>query len=254
MLHGNECVPTLIGGQGCGKTTFFTRLLPPQFRQYFMDHLNTSNQNDKNMTLTNNLFVNIDEMDSLTSRQQTILKQLLSVSVMNYRPIYGKTQQVLHRYASFVATTNNPHPLTDVTGSRRFICMTVPDGQFIDNTGEIDYEQLYAQVMYELVELKAPYWFNNEQVARIQELNLNYMAQTDMGEMVKMCFRKPKEGEKAKPLGTEDLLKVIRNEFPSVKTNLSTKAILGRAMTELGFEKTEHSHVAHYKAIPKKAA
>ena len=254
MLHGNECVPTLIGGQGCGKTTFFTRLLPPQFRQYFMDHLNTSNQNDKNMTLTNNLFVNIDEMDSLTSRQQTILKQMLSVSVMNYRPIYGKTQQVLHRYASFVATTNNPHPLTDVTGSRRFICMTVPDGQFIDNTGEIDYEQLYAQIMYELVELKAPYWFNNEQVARIQELNLNYMAQTDMGEMVKMCFRKPKEGEKAKPLGTEDLLKVIRNEFPSVKTNLSTKAILGRAMTELGFEKTEHSHVAHYKAIQKKAA
>jgi hypothetical protein len=132
--------------------------------------------------------------------------------------------------------------------------MTVPEGQYIDNTGEIDYDQLYAQVMYELVEMKAPYWFNNEQVARIQELNHNYMAQTDMGEMVKACFRKPKEGEKAKALGTEDLLKVIRNEFPSVKTNLSTKGILGRTMKELGFEKTEHSHVAHYKAVPKKAA
>jgi hypothetical protein len=28
---------------------------------------------------------------------------------------------------------------------------------FIDNAGEIDYEQLYAQVLYELREQKAPF-------------------------------------------------------------------------------------------------
>ena len=68
-------------------------------------------------------------------------------------------------------------PLQDSTGSRRYICIRIPDGQLIDNTGEIDYGQLYAQVVYELQVLKAPYWFNNEEVARIQQLNQEYMEQ-----------------------------------------------------------------------------
>ena len=97
------------------------------------------------------------------------------------------SQEDRPRFASFVATTNNPHPLTDATGSRRYICLTIPDGQYIDNSGEIDYGQLYAQVVYELTVAKTPYWFDNSEVARIQELNQNYLEQKDIAEMVEIC-------------------------------------------------------------------
>ena len=254
LLHGNECVPTLIGAQGCGKTTFVARLLPPELREYFLDHLNLSNKFDKEMALTNNLIVNLDEFDAIRPSQHASLKQTLSKSKVNGRPIYGASQEDRPRYASFVATTNNPHPLSDATGSRRYICLTIPEGMFIDNTGEIDYQQLYAQVMHEVCNEKAPYWFNNDQVARIQELNLNYMAQKDIAEVVEACIRKPKDGEQGVRMKSGDIVKLIQREYPTIKNDHSTKVHLGLALKELGFEGKEHGHQTYYQVVPLKAA
>ena len=252
--HGNECVPTLIGAQGCGKTTFLLRLLPSHLRQYYLDHLNLSNKFDKEMALTNNLLVNLDELDAIRPSQHPALKQTLSKSKVNGRPIYGASQEDRPRYASFVASTNNPHPLSDATGSRRYICLTIPQGQFIDNTGEIDYNQLYAQLLHELNVVKAPYWFNNAEVARIQEINLGYMEQKDMAEIVAVCFRKPLEGEVARAMNSTQLLQVIQQEYPQVKITHGTRVHLGVAMRELGFEHANRSNIPFYKVIPLTAA
>ena len=253
-MHGNEVVPVLIGAQGCGKTTFLRRLLPRQLREYYLDHLNLSNKFDKEMALTNNLLVNLDELEAIRPSQHAALKQTLSKNKVNGRPIFGRAQDDRPRYASFVSTTNNPHPLTDATGSRRYICLTIPKGQFIDNVGDIDYEQLYAQVLYEIRQLEAPYWFNNEEVARIQQQNLDYMQQKDIAEMVKACFRKPLEGEKVKSLSTTEMLELIRNEYPNVTITTKAKVELGRALVSLNYEQKSHSNVAYYKAVPLHAA
>ena len=249
-LHGNECVPTLIGVQGCGKTTFFHRLLPPPLRQYYLDHLNLSNKFDKEMALTNNLLVNLDELDAIRPSQHAALKQTLSKSKVNGRPIYGCVQEDRPRFASFVATTNNPHPLTDPTGSRRYICLQIPDGQYIDNAGEIDYAQLYAQVVYELTVAKTPYWFSNDEVNRIQALNQNYLMQKDIGEMVEVCFRKPKKGETSQLMNSKMLLSHIRKAYPSVDINHGNKVRVGHVMTILGYESIDRSNVPFYMVIP----
>ncbi len=253
-LHGNEIVPTLIGAQGCGKTTFFKRLLPQHLRQYFLDHLNLSNKFDKEMALTNNLLVCLDELETIRPSQHASLKQTLSKSKVNGRPIYGCAQEDRARYASFVATTNNLHPLTDATGSRRYICLEIPKGMFIDNSGDINYEQLYAQVLYELLEMKTPYWFNNDEVARIQQLNQGYMEQKDIVEIVKACFRKPEEGEQVVSMNATELLGIIQSKFPSLPDNMSTRVRLGKALKLLEYDSTCRGHVSFYKAVPLTAA
>ena len=254
MLHGNECVPTLIGSQGCGKTTFVRRLLPQQLREYYLDHLNLSNKFDKEMALTNNLIVNLDELDAIRPSQQSSLKQTLSVSKVNGRPIFGRAQEDRQRFASFVATTNNRHPLKDATGSRRYICIQIPDNQMIDNTGEIDYGQLYAQVMYELQELNAPYWYHNNEVARIQQLNLDFMEKKDIGEMFVACFRQPNEGETVKTMNCDQMMSIIQRDYPTLQNTIGNKVRLGKIISSLGFKRKDHSHVAYYEVVPLRAA
>ena len=206
------------------------------------------------MALTSNLLVNLDELEAIRPTQHAALKQTLSKSKANGRPIYGASQEDRARYASFVATTNNPHPLTDATGSRRYICLTIPEGLFINNTGDIDYEQLYAQVLYELRELKSPYWFNNDEVARIQELNLQYLAKKDIAEIVMCCLRKPKEGEVVKGMSCSDVLSLIRKQYPSVPNTHGSKVSIGTVLKSLGFESRDHSNVPYYQVVPLEAA
>ena len=130
----------------------------------------------------------------------------------------------------------------------------MPKGLFFDNTGDINYDQLYAQVIYELRELNVPYWFSNDEVTRLQELNMDFMEKKEMTELINACFRKPEEGEVAQSLTSTEVLKVIQADFPSVEITQGTKVCLGQAMKELGFSHTSAKNVPHYKVIPLKAA
>ena len=139
------------------------RLLPEELRCYFLDHINFTNKFDADMALTHNLIVNIDEFANMGVSQQGRLKQTLSKRKVNVRPIFGRSQEDRRRYASFIATTNDEHPLCDQTGSRRYLCIKIPRGKLIDNSSPIDYEQLYAQLYYELTVGNTPYWFNTDE-------------------------------------------------------------------------------------------
>lgn len=253
-LHGNECVPVLIGEQGCGKSTFAVRLLPEQLRLYFLDHINLGNKFDSDMALTHNLLVNIDEFANMGSSQQGRLKQMLSKVKVNGRPIFGKAQEDRRRFASFLATTNDAQPLCDETGSRRYLCIKIPKGQFIDNESRIDYAQLFAQLKHELQVDKVPYWFSNAEVTRIQRANLPYQrSENSLERLVCQCFQLPKGGDEGTWLSSNEVLNGVKRQFPQLRCDHSTKVRLGKVLRLLGCESKHTMNGAVYKLVTKAA-
>ncbi len=148
QLTGNALVPLLIGRQGCGKSSFCRILLPRELQDYYNDRINFKNENDLNLGLSSFGLINLDEFDRVTQRQQIVLKYLVSTADLKYRPPYGKAYTSNRRYASFIGTTNEQTPLTDPSGSRRFLCVLI-DGDIDLETPE-QHDELLAQLRHEI--------------------------------------------------------------------------------------------------------
>ena len=248
--HGNETVPLLIGNQGCGKSTFCVRFLPKHLRQYYLDHFNLANKFDKEMALSSCLLICLDEIDMYNARQMAQIKQALSKVKVNGRKIYGKTIDERMRFASFIATTNNRHPLVDKTGSRRFLTIEIPNGEVINNNEEIEYEQLYAQLLYEVRDEKLRYWYTNEETQRIlQELNAPYEQTLDLEQMIDCMFRKPQGNEKHGFFTSLDIRKILKQQYPDVADSQLNSIKIGKAMKEMKVARVKSKRGVSYSLV-----
>ena len=231
--HGNAIVPLLIGPQGSGKTTFCRRLLPEYLQVYFNDRLSMKNDNDIFLAMSGYALINIDEFDAMSKNQQPILKYLISKHDIKFRPPYGKVMEERQRFASFIATTNNRRPLVDPTGSRRFICVYADE---IDNTGLINYDQLYAQLYTELQQGRR-YWFEDEENARIMQQNEPFQQINSYEQMIALTYLAPEDTpEDTKYVLLQDIMKHLEKSFPTFSIGRSTDMELGRRLTKMGYD------------------
>ena len=230
--HGNAIVPLLIGPQGSGKSTFCRCMLPEFLQMYYNDRLSMKNDNDIYLAMSGYALINIDEFDAMSKSQQPILKYLISKHDVKFRPPYGKTMEQRQRFASFIATTNNLRPLTDPTGSRRFICIYADE---IDNSGIINYDQLYSQLCQELSEGRR-YWFEDEENERIMQQNEDFQQVFNLEKMIELTFLPPEETlEDTKPTLLQDIMAKLSKKFPTFTIRKSTDIELGRKLTQMGY-------------------
>ena len=141
----NQVILTLIGRQGSYKTSFMQHILPPVLSEYYTTKSNSSRMTkDDLFTMTENLVINLEEIDTMPPSELNQLKAMVTQRYVDERRAYGRNKVHLPHVASFVATGNNLQFLTDDTGNRRWLPFEVED---IDSPWEADipYEGIYSQ-------------------------------------------------------------------------------------------------------------
>ncbi|MBR1503441.1 MAG: DUF3874 domain-containing protein [Prevotella sp.] len=237
-LTGNALVPLLIGRQGCGKSSFCRILLPRVLRDYYNDRINFKNETDLNLGLTSFALINIDEFDKTTARQQILLKYLLSTADVKFRPPYGKAYKQYRRYASFIGTTNQPKPLTDPTGSRRFVCVEVTD--LIDFTDNLEHEQIFAQLKAE-IEQGRRYFLNDEEIARLIGENERFQRIDSLEEMIASLFRKPEGSEMGTWYSAAEVLEKLQARYGKASLKSYSPEKVGNCLSNRRFSfESEH--------------
>jgi predicted P-loop ATPase len=230
--RANSVAPLLVStAQGFGKSTFCRLLLPPQLRDYFTESFDLTNATAAENKLASYGLINLDEFDRLPASRMPQLKNLMQMEALRVRRAYRRTAEALPRIASFIGTSNRRDLLTDLSGSRRFICVEVE--RPIDCNTPIDYEQLYAQLLHEL-ENGECCWFSKEEEAEIQQANRPFYRVTPAEELVGSCFRFAEPGEQgARLMSAADIYTTVKKKNPAALKDCSCTSF-ARLLAQLG--------------------
>lgn len=243
--HANSLMPILISrNQGLGKSTFCRMLMPDSLRTYYLDNLNLSPGASPEKRLINKGLINLDEFDKIVEKRQPDLKnllQMLSVPVYRGKRLGYVTEP---RLASFIATTNNPHILTDRSGSRRFLCVEVK--QFISSE-PLQHKLLYAQLKHEL-EAGLPTYLNKYEEAAWQRHNRKFYQESLLEDVFHSCFRLPENVAEGEWITAAHIFKIMVKHNSTALRGISAKR-LSYHLRGLGLESKHTQYGNVYRVV-----
>jgi predicted P-loop ATPase len=187
----NHTVLILNSAQGTGKTTWCTKLIPPELGNYRYSGVPRFDSRDMMLTISECILVNLDELTTLSERDLNRLKELTSKSVIRERRAYGRNNETYIRRASFIASANTNQILNDLTGARRFLCF---NATAIDYMSPIDHKNIFSQAVA-LLNSDFRYWLDDADIQEINENNENFRIRFPEEELFYVYFRKCEEGE-----------------------------------------------------------
>ena len=141
--YGADGVLVLNGGQGIGKTTFVKKMgIRPDL--YKLGQWLDTRDKDTARRCTSAWIVELGELETTLRSDLERLKAFITAERDEYRLPYARTDQILARRTSLIATCNTERFLIDPTGSRRF--WTVPLEKIdLDRLEKLDAIQLWKQ-------------------------------------------------------------------------------------------------------------
>ena len=230
--RANSVAPLLVSPtQGLGKSTFCRMLLPKELRDYFTESFDLTNNSSAENKLASYGLINLDEFDRLPVSRMPQLKNLMQMEDLRVRRAYRRSAEALPRIASFIGTSNRRDLLTDLSGSRRFICVEVEHA--IDCTTPIDHAQLYTQLLHELNNGERC-WFSKAEEAEIQAANRPFYRITPAEELIGSCFAFAEAGEQgARLMSAADIYTVLKKKNPAALKDCSCTSF-SRLLAQLG--------------------
>lgn len=245
--HRDAIVPVIVGQWGYGKTSFCYQLLPPPLRLYYTDKIKLSNSAEVYELLTTNLLVNIDEFYQESTLQEPLVRYIFSRSTPVFRRPYGTTEEPRRKYAGFIATTGNLHPMTDAAGAAHLFC--VEAGRKID-LSPIPYEQLYAQLKEEL-ESGMDYLLDDDERERMAGQNSPFEEADNLVKMVRLLYANPPKGQKAKAVYIDTIIDRLMREYPYWTPGDHVNQDVGFALQEAGFTRSRIHGRSCYRIVPR---
>ena len=244
-VHANSMAPILISTeQGMMKSTFCKSLMPDVLQSYYTDKIDFLAQGSLEQKLALMGIINLDELDSMPEHRMAQLKNLMQASSVTIRQAYKKNFRQLPRIASFIGTSNRLDLLTDLTGSRRFICIEVKHKIDCSN---MEMEQVYAQLQAELAAGER-YWFTSAEEKEIQEHNSSFYQVRPEEELLRTRYRAPQPGEQYEMPSLVDMLDDIKRTHPHLFRRCDMKRF-GVILQTLGIEKVHTRYGNRYKVI-----
>ena len=240
----NNVILVLIGEQGSYKTTWFNYLLPPELKDYFYTKTNANRMGrDDLLTLAQYALVCCEELDTMKPAELNQLKAAVTMPSIDERAAYAHFHEHRQHIASFCGTGNNVQFLSDETGNRRWLPFEI---ERITSPREVpfDYQGIYSQA-YALYQEGFQYWFSREEIQQLSQHNATFETPHTAHELISRYLRKPKPGEPSDFLSATDILQLVGSN-PVLK--LTTNKI-GRAMTDLGFERMRTGSERGYNVV-----
>lgn len=220
--------------QGIGKTTFLNKLCPPELNKYLAVSQNFDADNkDAMIMLSEKFMINMDELESVSRKEISALKSMISMDEITTRRPYGHFSEVLVRRASFCGSINNTQFLTDMTGSRRFLVVPVVD--VIAYKESIDYERLWSQVKALANNPDERSWYEGEEIKVVEANNEQFQLKSSEEEIILEYFEPAEDTSQsfAEALTATEVCSILASKV-NVRLNPVT---LGKALHKLGFLK-----------------
>lgn len=141
-----DLVLTLIGPQGCNKSTFIDKL----GKDWYSDSFTTVHGKESFEQLQGAWLIEIAEMSGFRKADNEAIKLFISKRIDTFRPAYGRSPEDFPRQNIFIATSNTRNLFTDPTGGRRFLPVdVVPEDALKDVWRDLDGEvdQIWAEAV-----------------------------------------------------------------------------------------------------------